>query len=64
MISNNLSAVEVASLLQSIVFVLFFIFFILVSFWAITSRKEFINEMSNLPLEDGVVIKSDKNLKH
>ncbi len=63
MISNNLSAVEVASLLQSIVFVLFFIFFILVSFWAFTSRKEFINEMSNLPLEDGVVIKSDKNLK-
>lgn len=63
MINNNLSAVEVASLLQSIVFVLFFIFFILVSFWAITSRKEFINEMSHLPLEDGVVKSTDENLK-
>ncbi len=63
MISNNLSAVEVASLLQSIVFVLFFIFFILVSFYAITSSKEFINEMSNLPLEDCVVKQTDENLK-
>ncbi len=63
MISNNLSAVEVAGLLQSIVFVLFFIFFILVSFYAITSRKEFINQMSQLPLEDGTVTEKKENLK-
>lgn len=63
MINNNLSAVEVASLLQSIVFVLFFIFFILVSFWTVTRGKKFIQEMSNLPLEDGLVKMSDEKLK-
>lgn len=63
MIRNNLSAIEAAAMLQSIVFVLFFIFFILVSIWAITSRKEFINEMSQLPLEDGMQKNNDENLK-
>ena len=40
---------------------LFFIFFIGVSYMAITSKKSFINKMENLPFEDSTInIKSDK----
>lgn len=63
MINNHLSDVDVAGVLQSIAFVFFFIFFIVAAVWAIKSKKEFITEMSNKPLEDAVVKSAEEHLK-
>jgi len=52
MFQNVLSSIEDVGLLPSITFLVFFIFFIVVSFLAIKLDKKSVKKMSELPLEE------------
>jgi len=52
MFQNVLSSIEDVGLLPSITFLVFFLFFIVVSFLAIKLDKKSVKKMSELPLEE------------
>lgn len=53
MYKDILQNIDHVALWPVISFVIFFTFFIILVWWAITVDKGFIREMSELPLEDG-----------
>jgi cytochrome c oxidase cbb3-type subunit 4 len=53
MYKEILQNIDHVAVWPAISFVIFFVFFIVLLWWAITADKSFIRQMSELPLEDG-----------
>ena len=53
MYKEILQNIDHVALWPVISFVIFFVFFIVLLWWAITADKTFIRQMSELPMEDG-----------
>ncbi len=52
-IKGYVSSIDGIEIYPIISFIIFFSFFILVTFYVITAKKKYIDELSNLPFEDG-----------
>ncbi len=52
-IKGYVSSIDGIEIYPIISFIIFFVFFMLVTFYVITSKKKYIDELSNLPFEDG-----------
>jgi cytochrome c oxidase cbb3-type subunit IV len=50
---NTLEQIEGVSIYPIISLFIFFLFFAFVTYYAMTSSKEYIDEMKNLPLDEG-----------
>ena len=58
--ASNIDGIEIYPILS---FIIFFLFFLAVLYYVITANKTYIEELSNLPFEDGEedsINKSDK----
>lgn len=53
MYKNVLQGIDNIAIWPVISFIIFFVFFLALVWWAFTADKKFIQEMSNKPLEDG-----------
>jgi cbb3-type cytochrome oxidase subunit 3 len=53
MYKNVLQSIEHIEVWPVISFVIFFIFFFCLLLWVFTTRKEFIDQMKDMPLHDG-----------
>jgi cytochrome c oxidase cbb3-type subunit 4 len=51
-IKGHMDSIDGISIYPVISFIIFFLFFIAVTFYVITVKKSYIDEVSNLPLED------------
>lgn len=52
-IKGYVSSIDGIEIYPIISFIIFFVFFMLVTFYVVTSKKKYIDELSNLPFEDG-----------
>jgi cytochrome c oxidase cbb3-type subunit 4 len=52
-IKGYVSSIDGIEIYPIISFIIFFTFFILVTFYVITAKKKYIDELSNLPFDDG-----------
>lgn len=51
-IKGNLESIEGVAVYPIISLLIFFIFFVALFWWVITAKKQYINEISALPLEN------------
>jgi len=51
-IKGNLENIDNVQIYPMISLLIFFIFFVVLFYWVITAKKEHINEVSNIPLEN------------
>ncbi len=54
-IKGNLENIEGVAIYPMISLLIFFIFFAVLFWWVFTAKKEHINEVRNIPLEDDTV---------
>ena len=47
---SNIDGIEIYPIIS---FIIFFVFFLLVTYYVIAAKKNYIDELSNLPFEDG-----------
>ena len=47
---SNIDGIEIYPIIS---FIIFFVFFLAVTYFVITAKKSYIEELSNIPLEDG-----------
>jgi cytochrome c oxidase cbb3-type subunit IV len=52
MYKNILQSIDNIAIWPVISFVIFFVFFLLLIWWTFTVNKQFINHMSNMPIDD------------
>ena len=52
-IKGYASSIDGIEIYPIISFIIFFLFFLLVTYFVITANKSYIEELSNLPFEDG-----------
>ena len=52
MYKNILQSIDNVAIWPLISFVIFFLFFLLLIWWAFTVNKQFIQHMSNMPIDD------------
>ena len=51
-VKQNLENIDGASIYPIISLLIFFLFFVALFLWVFTAKKEHINEVSNIPLDD------------
>jgi len=51
-IKGNLENIDGVAVYPIISLLIFFIFFVLLFLWVVTAKKQYIQEVSNIPLED------------
>ncbi len=51
-VKSHLESIEGVATYPMISLLIFFVFFVLLFWWVFTARKEYIKEVSELPLED------------
>lgn len=51
-IKNHVTSIIGIEIYPIISFVMFFLFFVVMTIWVVRSRKEYMDEVSKLPLED------------
>ncbi|MGB5497671.1 MAG: CcoQ/FixQ family Cbb3-type cytochrome c oxidase assembly chaperone [Maribacter sp.] len=51
-VKNHMESIEGVATYPMISLLIFFVFFVLLFWWVFTARKEYIKEVSELPLED------------
>jgi cytochrome c oxidase cbb3-type subunit IV len=51
-IKNHMESIEGIATYPMISLLIFFVFFALLFWWVLTARKEYIKEVSQIPLED------------
>ena len=51
-VKGNLENIDGVQIYPLISLVIFFVFFVVLFYWVITAKKEHINEVSNIPLEN------------
>lgn len=59
MYKNILQDIDHVAIWPIISFIIFFTFFIVLLWWVFTADKDFINEMSRKPLQDGTTDSHD-----
>lgn len=64
MYKNVLQGIDHVAIWPVISFVIFFLFFIILLWWALTVDKKFIRDMKDLPIHDGTRHKHEDNVKH
>ena len=52
-IKGYVSSIDGIEIYPIISFIIFFVFFLAVTYFVITAKKSYIDELSNIPLEDG-----------
>jgi cbb3-type cytochrome oxidase subunit 3 len=52
-IKGYVSSIDGIEIYPIISFIIFFVFFLAVTYYVITAKKSYIDELSNIPLEDG-----------
>lgn len=52
-IKGYVSSIDGIEIYPIISFIIFFVFFLAVTYFVITAKKSYIEELSNLPFEDG-----------
>lgn len=62
LVSHYLQSIEGVSIYPIISLIIFMSIFVMVSLWALRLKKEDIQYMSNIPLEDNELIQEDINL--
>lgn len=60
-VKGNLENIDQVQIYPIISLLIFFIFFMVLFYWVITAKKEFIKEVSNIPLELDEIDKDDHN---
>lgn len=60
-VKGNLENIDQVQIYPIISLLIFFIFFMALFYWVITAKKEFIKEVSNIPLELDEIDKDDHN---
>jgi cbb3-type cytochrome oxidase subunit 3 len=58
-VKNHMESIEGVATYPMISLLIFFVFFVLLFWWVFTARKEYIKEVSELPLEE-----NNQNNKH
>jgi len=58
-IKGNLESIDGVAIYPIISLLIFFIFFVALFWWVFTAKKEYIKEVSNIPLDND---QNDKNL--
>ncbi|MBK5212777.1 MAG: CcoQ/FixQ family Cbb3-type cytochrome c oxidase assembly chaperone [Flavobacteriaceae bacterium] len=51
-IKGNLENIDDVQIYPMISLIIFFVFFVVLFYWVFTAKKEHIDEVSNIPLED------------
>ncbi|MAO08829.1 MAG: CcoQ/FixQ family Cbb3-type cytochrome c oxidase assembly chaperone [Alteromonas sp.] len=51
-VKGNLENIDGVTIYPIISLLIFFVFFVLLFFWVITAKKAYIQEVSNIPLEN------------
>ena len=51
-VKNHMESIEGVATYPMISLLIFFVFFVLLFWWVFTARKEYIKEVSELPLEE------------
>ncbi len=51
-IKGNLENIDGVAIYPIISLLIFFIFFVLLFWWVVTAKKQYIKEVSNIPLEE------------
>ncbi|RXG31442.1 CcoQ/FixQ family Cbb3-type cytochrome c oxidase assembly chaperone [Leeuwenhoekiella palythoae] len=51
-VKQNLENIDGVSIYPTISLLIFFLFFVALFLWVFTAKKEHINEVSNIPLDD------------
>ncbi|EAR02357.1 CcoQ/FixQ family Cbb3-type cytochrome c oxidase assembly chaperone [Maribacter sp. HTCC2170] len=51
-VKNHMESIEGIATYPMISLLIFFVFFALLFWWVFTAKKEYIKEVSNIPLED------------
>ena len=51
-VKGNLENIDGVAIYPIISLLIFFVFFVLLFWWVFTARKAYINEVSNIPLEN------------
>jgi len=62
MYKNILQTIDNIAIWPVVSFVIFFIFFIVLLWWAFSADKEFINKMKALPIDDADPISTGKEI--
>lgn len=60
-VKGNLENIDQVQIYPIISLLIFFIFFMALFYWVITAKKEYIKEVSNIPLELDEIDKDDHN---
>jgi cytochrome c oxidase cbb3-type subunit IV len=63
MYKNILQSIDHVAIWPIISFVIFFLFFLVLLWWAFTVNKKFIDHMSNMPVEGGPTSKKHHHEK-
>lgn len=50
-VKNYMDSIDGVAIYPIISLLVFFIFFVLLFWWVVTAKKDYLNKMSNLPLE-------------
>ena len=51
-VKGNLENIDGVAIYPIISLLIFFVFFVLLFWWVFTAKKQYISEVSNIPLED------------
>ncbi len=63
MYKDILRSIDNIAIWPTISFVIFFLFFLILIWWVMTSDKTFIAKMSNKPFEDGIAPNTNQDKK-
>ncbi len=63
-IKGYVSSIDGIEIYPIISFIIFFTFFIAVLYYIIAAKKNYIDELSNLPFDDGVANISSESMNH
>lgn len=61
-ISGHVSSIDGISIYPIISFLIFFIFFITITYYVITMKKSYIDEVSEIPLDDDGEVETSDNI--
>ncbi len=63
-IKGYVSSIDGIEIYPIISFIIFFTFFIAVLYYILAAKKNYIDELSNLPFDDGITIQTSDSTNH
>lgn len=61
-ITGHMSTIDGVSIYPIISFIIFFVFFIAITYYVITMKKSYVDEVSHIPLDDDGTMESSEQL--